>query len=55
MIAATCYGLPVHKSLKPTASRISEITPKAADSLARGHGEEVCDNCLKVGIGHFGI
>jgi hypothetical protein len=32
MIAATCYGLPVHKSLKPTASRISEITPKAVIS-----------------------
>jgi hypothetical protein len=43
MIAATCYGLPVHTSLKPIASRVSEITPKLSlvpfysipDSLAR--------------------
>jgi chorismate mutase len=39
-----------------SSARASKVCRKLrSDSLKRGHRAEVDDNCLKVGIGHFGI
>ena len=53
-LLAVAAGHPLIRS--PRRRLASKVAgSRLLTSLKRGHGAEVGDNCLKVGIGHFGI